>query len=193
LDTPKRSLVPRHTLCVVPQAAEIGLALKKDFCSYAKHLRLLEILQGEPLVRISFNSKDLRRLIRSAGTLRIDQFPPNSNITALAHRVASEQVSRSIAHISIFFSAAGGATPLHYDANDVLVIQGRGLKTILVAQNPLDANAATDKLLNEFDAVGPLDSYQIRTGQAILIRKGFAHTTVTERLSLTMGVSFYEP
>ena len=182
-----------HIHCFITQAVEIVPAMRKDLLRFSKQLRLLGIRQDGPPVRASPTSRLLRSVISSAGTVRIDQFPPDSNIIALAKRIAAEQELRQIAHVSIFFSAAGAKTPLHYDANDVLVIQGRGLKTVLIARTALETNPETDKLLSELDGVGPLEGVEIGAGEAILIPKGVPHATTTARLSLTMGVSFAGP
>ena len=147
--------------------------------------RLLRVLRIPP--QRSGLSPTLLALRREHATARIDGFPLGSPIDQLARTIAAERVGRGVHHLSLFLSPAGGATPAHYDATDVLVVQFRGSKTVVVANEPTVSDPPQDALLEDWCPAEAL-TFELERGDGLLIPRGHAHLTFSARMSMTLGI-----
>ena len=150
--------------------------------------------QNEPALRVlripsqkSGYPPSVRDLCIERATVRIDHFPQGCPLDQIGRTIASACVGRPVQHLSLFLSPAGGTTPAHYDANDVLVVQLRGSKTAVVASQATVSDPREDALLADW---GPGDAqiFQLERGDGLLIPKGYAHQTWSTRTSLTLGI-----
>jgi hypothetical protein len=130
---------------------------------------------------------DLRELFAGAVTIRVDHFRRGSWLDDLARQVAFDHCGCAVRHVSLFLSPRGGSTPPHYDANDVLVLQLRGLKKLRVSHAPYDPEPAEDTLVDSLRP-HPILQFELRRGDAVIIPRGYAHETWSTMASITVGI-----
>lgn len=162
-------------------------------CSVAaKTLRWVR--ENEPVLRVlriaptrQAYPPTIRGLFLECTTARVDRFPPGCPLDKLATQIANERFGRAVEHISLFLSPTGCVTPAHYDANDVLVFQMRGSKTVAIADQPTVSDPQEDALIENWSP-GEAQTFDVRRGDAVLIPRGCAHSTFSTRASLTLGI-----
>lgn len=149
------------------------------------HLRFL------PIGRlISTSGHSLHTLFAESVTLRVDNFPTESWLYKLSTEVIQGILGGTVQHTSLFLSPKGGTTPPHYDAHDVLVVQLRGSKSVVITTEPHDPDPKEDTLLESLGS-SAIQKFELGRGDAVLIPRGYAHRTSSTRASVTLGVGMH--
>lgn len=157
---------------------------------HLNQVRVLPIGYSKPQVETSSiidRERQFSRLFASAITLRVDRFPKDSWVSEVSNDIAETQLGRKIKHVSLFLSPKGGATPPHYDADDVAVCQLRGAKVVHIANTPSVDDPKADKLLNDL-GTGSIEVFQLSRGTAVFVPRGYAHSTASHESSITLGI-----